>query len=263
MIVVLAAVIAVAAAVRSTWSPCGLSMLSTITPLAERGRGRRFGVTAAWFVAGAMVGGLVLGLGAAVLAVAVDLVGLSTTAALGIAAIAALVTAGSDARVFDRQLPFHSRQVNEDWLGTYRAWVYAGGFGGQIGVGLATYIMTAAVYLTIVLAALTASPLTAVGIGLLFGTVRGLAIFLGARITTPEALLNFHRRFDALAEPVRRAVIAVQVVVAAAAATAAWGPAGAAGVTLVVAATVTFRLLAHRTTSNAVLHDRPAAAQTA
>ncbi len=47
-----AVVVAVAAAGRSTWSPCGLSMLSTITPLGERARGHRWGATAAWFVAG-------------------------------------------------------------------------------------------------------------------------------------------------------------------------------------------------------------------
>ena len=44
LIAVLAGVVAVAAAIRSTWSPCGQSMLSTITPLGEAGRGNRFGV---------------------------------------------------------------------------------------------------------------------------------------------------------------------------------------------------------------------------
>ena len=63
VLVILAAVVAVAAAVRSTWSPCGQSMLSTITPLAERTRGHRFGVTATWFVVGATVGGVTLGAG--------------------------------------------------------------------------------------------------------------------------------------------------------------------------------------------------------
>ena len=66
MIVTLGVVIALAAAVRSTWSPCGLSMLSQITPVAEAGRHQRFGRTAAWFVAGAVLGGLTLG-GAAAL----------------------------------------------------------------------------------------------------------------------------------------------------------------------------------------------------
>ena len=53
--------IALSAAVRSTWSPCGRSMLSTITPIGERARGHHFGVTASWFVLGGVLGGLGLG----------------------------------------------------------------------------------------------------------------------------------------------------------------------------------------------------------
>jgi hypothetical protein len=222
-IVVLAAVTAVAAAVRSTWSPCGLSMLSTITPLAEAGRGRRYGPTAAWFVLGALVGGATLGVGAAVLAALVGALDLSVTAALAVAAAAAFLAAAADAGVAGLRVPGHIRQVNEDWLERYRAWVYGAGFGWQIGVGLATYLMTAAVYLTVVLAALTGNPLVALAICSLFGLVRGLAILLGVRITSPNALVAFHRRFDALGEPVRRAVVAVQVGVAVAAATVAAG----------------------------------------
>jgi len=56
--VCIAAAVAVVAAVRSTWSPCGLSMLATITPLAERARGHRYGVTVTWFVLGSVLGGL-------------------------------------------------------------------------------------------------------------------------------------------------------------------------------------------------------------
>ena len=61
LLVVLASVVAVAAAIRSTWSPCGLSMLSTITPLAERGRSHRYASTAAWFVVGAVARRATLG----------------------------------------------------------------------------------------------------------------------------------------------------------------------------------------------------------
>ena len=53
----LGVVVVVAAAVYSTWSPCGQSMLSTITPLGEQRRGARFGWTAGWFVVGALAGG--------------------------------------------------------------------------------------------------------------------------------------------------------------------------------------------------------------
>ena len=71
LLIVLASVVAVAAAIRSTWSPCGLSMLSTITPIGERGRNHRYASTAAWFILGATLGGATLGLGAAVLAAGV------------------------------------------------------------------------------------------------------------------------------------------------------------------------------------------------
>lgn len=231
MIVWLALVTALAAAVRSTWSPCGLSMLSTITPLAEQGRGHRYRLTATWFVIGSVLGGATLGVGAALLALLVAQLAPSAAVALAVASLAAILTASSDLRLFGRQLPIHPRQVNELWLGKFRSWVYGVGFGWQIGVGFATYIMTAAVYLMVVLSGLTAAPVVAFAVCTAFGLVRGLAIMLGSTITSPERLLAFHRRFDALAEPIRRAVIGVQLAVAAVAAFALWAP----GVATVVA----------------------------
>jgi hypothetical protein len=73
----LACLVAAAAAVRSTWSPCGLSMLSTITPVSERSKGHSYRSTAAWFVAGATAGGCTLGGVMALMALAVRGVGLS------------------------------------------------------------------------------------------------------------------------------------------------------------------------------------------
>lgn len=214
LLVVLAAVVAIAAAIRSTWSPCGQSMLSTITPLGEQGRGNRFGVTATWFVLGATLGGLTLGLGAALLAAIVGLFGVSTAAALAAGGVLAFVAAGADAHLFGLTVPYHRRQVNEYWLDDYRAWVYAGGFGWQIGVGFATYIMTSAIVLLVALAALTGEPLVALALGALFGLGRGLGVLPGARLTTPAKLAAFHTKFDARAELSRKLVIAVQLVVA-------------------------------------------------
>jgi len=231
----LGVVVAVAAAARSTWSPCGLSMLSSITPLAERSRGHRYGATATWFVLGATLGGATLGAAAGALAALTRAVSLGNGTACAIAAVVAIVCALSDLRPFGLHLPFHRRQVNEVWLSRYRPWVYAGGFGWQIGTGLATYILTAAVYLLIVLAALTASPAEAVGLGVLFGAVRGLAVLLSVGITTPARLHAFHRRFDQLGPWVRGVVIAVQFGVAAVAAAVAWTPPAAIVVGLLVA----------------------------
>jgi hypothetical protein len=214
MIIGFAFVIAVAAAARSTWSPCGLSMLSQITPMAEAGRGRRFGRTAAWFVVGAVLGGLTLGCAIAAGAFACAAIGLDSATASALVAAGALVSAAVDTRLFGFGPPFLCRQVNQDWLLNYRSWVYGGGFGWQIGAGLTTYVMTAAVPLLIVTGALGAAPTAALAIGVAFGLARGLAVLLGARLRTPAALTEFHRRFDTRAEPVRHAVIAVQLAVA-------------------------------------------------
>jgi uncharacterized membrane protein len=207
-------VIALAAAVRSTWSPCGLSMLSQITPMAETGRGRKFGHTAAWFIAGALLGGLTLGVAIAVITLVVGAAGLSDSTAIALVTGSAFLSATVDTKLLGVGPPFLCRQVNQDWLLNYRSWVYGGGFGWQIGAGVTTYVMTAAVPLMIVVAALGASPPAAIGIGMLFGFVRGLAVLMGARLRSPAALTEFHRRFDALAEPVRQSVIGVQLAVA-------------------------------------------------
>lgn len=246
IVVVLAIVTAVVVAVRSTWSPCGLSMLSTVTPLAEAGRGRRWSTTALWFVAGAVVGGLTLGALMAGLAAVVGALGLATPVVLGIATVAALVCAASDLDPFGLHLPFHGRQVNERWLDQYRAWVYGGGFGWQIGCGLATYITTAGVYLTILLAALTGSPAFAVALGAGFGLVRGLAIYAGRNITTTEQLLAVHRRFSGLRRPVRLTTIGVLLAVGVVAAGAWQGAVGAVVAALVAAAIVIASNLSHR-----------------
>lgn len=224
LLVTLAAAVAVAAAIRSTWSPCGLSMLSTITPLGETGRRNRWGSTAAWFIAGAVLGGATLGAGAALLAAGVAALDLSGDAAVAIAATLAAVSIASDLQLGGFRLPSHTRQVNETWLDQFRSWVYGGGFGWQIGVGLATYVTTSAVYLMIALAALTASPLAAFAIVTGFGLVRGLAVLLGRGLTTPERMLALHRRLEALLPTAQRAVVLVQVAVLAVASGAAWGP---------------------------------------
>jgi hypothetical protein len=209
-----AVVVAVAAAVRSTWSPCGVSMLATVTPLAERGRGHRYRTTASWFVAGGLAGGATLGLLMAALALGVHVAAPSAPVLAASAGAVALLAAASDTRLGGFRLPFHSRQVNERWLDQFRPWVYGAGFGWQIGAGLITYIKTAAIYLMIALAALTGSPGTAVAIGALFGLTRGLTVLLGRGITDTTALAAFHRRFTAADPVVLRVVAACELAVA-------------------------------------------------
>jgi hypothetical protein len=212
VLVACALVLSVAAAARSTWSPCGVSMLSTLTPLGERGRGTRFGTTAAWFVTGSVVGGALLGAAGAVAAVIVSAAHVGATMADAAAAGAAAFAATTDVLIAGRRAVGHHRQVNERWLDQFRPWVYGVGFGVQIGSGVATYVTTAGVYLVVVLGGLSGRPLVALGLGLLFGAVRGTAVLLGRRLDTPEALRRFHARFSPLGPPSRRTMVAVELV---------------------------------------------------
>jgi hypothetical protein len=235
VVVGLGVAVALGAAARSTWSPCGQSMLSQITPFSERARNHRFGVTAGWFVVGSMLGGATLGVIAGLGAAAASAAELSSDTALAVLAVFALVAAAVDAGVFGFRPPFFRRQVNEDWLPRYRGWLYGVGFGWQVGVGIATYIMTAAVFLAVVIGVLTASPAAAFGIAVLFGFVRGLTVFFTATVHTPAQLVSFHRRFDAWGAPIRRAVIALELVVSMCAAGVAWGVVGLVAVGALIA----------------------------
>ena len=124
---------------------------------------------------------------------------------------AALLAAASDAGISWMRLPVHRRQVNERWLDQYRSWVYGSGFGWQIGTGLSTYITTAAVYLMVVLGALTTVPLAALAVGTGFGLVRGLAVLMTRHLTDPAGLRSFHRRFTDAGPLAGRAAIVVEV----------------------------------------------------
>ncbi len=214
LLLIVALPVAVVAAIRGVWSPCGLSMLSSITPMTEAGRDNRFRTTAAWFVVGGVIGGVTLGAVAAGGAALIAATGATLTTRLVIGALIAVATAAVDLGVFGIELPIFKRQVNDAWLRTYRGWVYGAGFGWQIGVGVATYIMTAGILLMVALAVLTASPLAALAIGTTFGLVRGSAVFIGRSATTPTKLAEVHARLDHYGPASRSAALWVQMTAA-------------------------------------------------
>jgi len=170
-------------------------MLSSITPLGERGRNNRFIVAASFFVVGSVLGGMTTG----ALAGAVGQVALPTAPVLDgiVILLLALLGAALDARIAGLRLPTITRQVDERWLQKYRGWVYGAGFGFQLGTGVATIVSSAAVYLMIVAAVLTRSVEAGLAIGAVFGTVRGLSILLARRVATYDELRNLHRRIAA------------------------------------------------------------------
>ena len=208
---------ALVAAARSTWSPCGLSMLSSITPFGEKSRGNRYPVTAAWFVVGSAAGGATLGSLVAVGAVIASALGLPDhpAAVASVACVLAALGAAVDAGVLGPVLPVVRRQVDDRWLSRYRSWAYAVGFGWQIGAGLLTYVMTSAVALLVALGVLTGSPTIGFVAVTCFGTMRGLAVLLTTRARDPRNLRALHLKMDRAEEPVRWAAVSVQAAAAA------------------------------------------------
>src|SRR6478609_4318541 len=104
-------IVAGCAGARGTWSPFGLSMVSAINPLAERGRGYRYWLTAIWFIGGATAGGALLGGGAAAAGWLVRALPGPAAALLG--CLGCLVAIAGDRKVGGFELPLHPRQVNE------------------------------------------------------------------------------------------------------------------------------------------------------
>ena len=154
-------------------------MLSSITPLGERARGRTWGVTAGFYVAGSLLGGLVLGaiaggIGALVPAgLQLDGRALGYVLAGLLAITVAFEVPGSPLRV-----PSIHRQVDENWLDLYRGWVVGFGFGAQLGFGVVTIITSATTYLMIALMFMTHSVGWAVLIGAAFGLARAVPVLL-------------------------------------------------------------------------------------
>lgn len=186
-------------------------MLSSITPLGERSRRQHFAVTALFLQVGATVAGAALG---AALGELGSRLPFGSSERLAVLAVAGALGLAGDL-LLPGGIPTHLRQVDERWLRRYRGWVYGLGFGGQLGVGVATVVTTSAVYLTILGEALAPSVLVGALLGAAFGGIRGASVLLAARIDTPARLLDFHRRIAALERPAARVTLAAQAIVAA------------------------------------------------
>jgi hypothetical protein len=186
-------------------------MLSSITPLGERSRRQRFVVTAVFLLIGASLAGAALGALLGALGAQLAIGSSERLAALGVAAALGL----SGDLLLPGGVPTHLRQVDERWLHRYRGWVYGLGFGGQLGLGVATVVTTSAVYLTILGEALAPSIVAGAVIGAIFGCIRGASVLLVAYVDTPARLLDFHRRVSTLERPAAAVTLTTQAILAA------------------------------------------------
>ena len=176
-------------------------MLSSITPLGERGRNNRWWLTTASYLAGSALGGATIGAAFGALGV---LLPRSPKAALGALAAAALLGLLAELKVGGLRVPSNHRQVNERWLDTYRGWVYGIGFGFQLGLGVVTIVTSAATYLTVVAALLVHSVIGGLAIGATFGVFRAVPVLLTATARHPAGLRDLHRRSERWSGPAQR-----------------------------------------------------------
>ena len=172
-------------------------MLASITPLGERGRQSRWGLTVTSFVIGATLAGA--GLGALIGALGGVVLGGDASGArgsagsldprvrLGLLAAALVLAVVLDLR---RAVPGPRRQVNERWLDEFRGWVYGVGFGAQLGLGVTTVVSSAAMYVAFLAAFLTGSAAGGALVLGCFGAVRGLTPLVGARVRRPDQLIS-------------------------------------------------------------------------
>jgi hypothetical protein len=176
-------------------------MLASIHPLGERARHNRWGVTITSYTLAAIAGGAVVG---ALLGGIGSLFPLGATQRRLILVGAALAAGVLDlARV---PPPGPARQVNERWIGRYRGWVYGAGFGAQLGVGAATYVVTWGVLAIYLVEVAAGDPGAGALIGAVFGAGRALAPLAAVIIDRPSRLTSFHRRMAVLGPPLRTMV---------------------------------------------------------
>ena len=173
-------------------------MLSSISPFGERSRNSRWWITVSAYLIGSIAGGVLTGAVAGGVG-ELAFVWLDAEAGLLVLAVAAAIGLAADLRLAGLRVPSIHRQVNEDWLTTYRGWVYGAGFGFQLGLGFATIVATSTVWLTFIAAAMTGSFVRAMLLGALFGLARGALILATARINDPASLRNLFRTIAAQA----------------------------------------------------------------
>src|ERR1700761_6883309 len=179
-------------------------MLASITPLGERSRGFSWGVTASAFAVGAVGAGAAGGAWGGPLGSVAP--GGPGRRAGGLIVLVAAI--GFDATPLTRRLPTSRRQVNEDWMGRYRGWVYGVAFGAQLGAGLATVVTSAAIYAAAAGAVLCGTVAGGAAVGAAFGLTRALSLVPARTARDGAGLIRLHGTLGRLDTAAARLVVA-------------------------------------------------------
>ena len=158
----------------------------------------RLGVKKTTYDLGCALGGATTGL--ALVAVGAPMPALPV---LLLAGAVCLLAAAVD--LLHGRLPVGRRQVDEQWLGRYRGWVYGAGFGYQLGLGVVTIVTSASTFAVLALALLTQSAAAGLLVGLVFGAARALPALLLRRVQTWDDLRAVGAGLDGRARTASRA----------------------------------------------------------
>lgn len=189
-------------------------MLASINPLGERGRHQRYPITLAAYFTASIVAAAMLGavLGAAGRVVRPAAAPAGWTVAL--LAAAAVVGLAADAGVRGWRVPGLRRQVNEDWLATYRGWVYGAGFGAQLGLAFTTIVTASATWIAFGCAFVSGSATGGLVVGATFGLARAVPLLLVSRVRDASGLHQVFRMLDRARPNVARVTVASQAAAA-------------------------------------------------
>jgi hypothetical protein len=182
-------------------------MLGSLNPLVQRVRNGRWWTTTVLYVGGAVIGGMLAGTISGAMGATLRTI---TGEPNGKVAIAILAASGVFGALIDLgplrlRLPTTLRQVDETWRYHYRNWVYAAGYGFQLGLGIMTIVTTASVYATLGAAFLTGSWQLGGLLGAWFGLARSLSIFSVARVKSSEQLSAVERAVERWNHPSKAA----------------------------------------------------------
>jgi hypothetical protein len=197
-------------------------MLSSISPLGERARRARWGLTVSAYLVGSAAGGLAVGLLSAALGSVLPQPWRTSDLAAVVVVLLVLVGLGLDVRARGGALPSWHRQVDDAWLARYRGWVYGLGFGVQLGAGVLTIVTSSTVYALLAVAAWSGTPWVGAVVGTTFGVARALPVLGLRRVHAPQDLRAVFGRVERLGRPVDLASRASLVLAAAAVAGTVW-----------------------------------------
>jgi hypothetical protein len=189
-------------------------MLASITPLGERSRNARWGVTVFFFALASIAASLAVGAlageaGALILGPATP-----PAAARRAVLAAGLALAAVGDLASERSLPWPRRQVDERWLRELRGWAYGAGFGAQLGAAVATVVTSAATYVMLLGALLAGRLAPGAAIVGVYGVLRGASLLATGRVRDPSALVALHRRLRASEARVRYSTAALLALLA-------------------------------------------------